>query len=52
MLCWSLGLGHWSFPLGYFLTILAVLLAFALVVFSAYGKARAAKRRERNRQIR
>jgi hypothetical protein len=37
---------------GYVLTILAVLLAFALVVFSAYGKARAAKRRESQRQFR
>ena len=31
--------------MGYFFAILAVLLAFALVVFSTYGKARAAKRR-------
>jgi hypothetical protein len=36
---------------GYFLTILAVLLAFALVVFAGYGKARAARRRAQ-RQIR
>jgi hypothetical protein len=37
--------------MGYFLAILSVLLAFALVAFAGYGKARAAKRRA-ERQIR
>jgi hypothetical protein len=35
---------------GYLLSILAICLAFALVVGSTYGKARAAKRRDANRQ--
>jgi hypothetical protein len=36
---------------GYVLAILSVLLAFGLVVFAGYGKARSAKRRA-ERQIR
>ena len=41
--------------MGYWLSFLAIGLAFALVVFSTYGKARAAKRRaaeSAERQIR
>jgi hypothetical protein len=37
--------------MGYFLAILSITLAFALVVFAGYGKSRAAERRA-GRQIR